>query len=117
MTNLKKTGGRATANPVQIRRSAVQEKALWQKEIEIMNPDLIICGGTYWDVRDNLGPPEHELATINGQPYYYSLYEVQYREHGHVILDFWHPAIRKPRGETLEHLAILTEQLRARGLL
>ena len=117
MTNLKKTGGGATSNLPVIRRCATQEKALWQKEIETMNPDLIICGGTYWDVRDNLGLPAHKLATINQQPYYYSVYDVQYREHGHVILDFWHPTIRKSRGDTLKHLETLIDRLRAGGLL
>jgi hypothetical protein len=115
MTNLKKTGGGPTPSLGEISTFASKEKDLWQREIEIMNPDLLICGGTYSDVQENLGLPKYELAKISGQPHYYSVHEAQYREHGHVILDFWHPAIRKSRDDILRHLETLINELRAKG--
>lgn len=54
MTNLKKTGGGATANRSKISQSAKADVGLWKRELEIMNPDLVICGGTYRDIVNNL---------------------------------------------------------------
>lgn len=120
MTNLKKTGGHSVAKATQISRIAAQDRALWQKEIDLMCPDLIICGGTYWDVQKNLALDPQELVTVNGQPYYYSIYGAP---HGKcIVLDFWHPAVSrsramKSRDDVLRHLDSLISALKAKQLL
>lgn len=122
MTNLKKTGGGASSSFTEISGCASAEKDLWQEEIRVMNPDLIVCGYTYWLVQKNLGLAVHHLDTINKQEYQYSVYDVDYRERGHTILDFWHPGIRthraaKTRNDVLAHLEILVKALRDKNLL
>lgn len=54
-TNLKKSGGSYESNEVEIREHARINKNLWMKEIEIINPDLVICGGTFSIVKELLG--------------------------------------------------------------
>lgn len=54
-TNLKKTGGAGQSNPEEIKEHARLNKVLWMKEIEIMNPDIVICGGTFSIIQEILG--------------------------------------------------------------
>lgn len=54
-TNLKKSGGAGSSNYDVIKKHALDEKDLWTKEIEIVKPDVVICGGTFHIVRDILG--------------------------------------------------------------
>jgi len=115
MTNIKKTGGGASSNLREISFYANKEKDLWQKELEIMNPHLVICGSTYQDVQQNLGLDELNLANIDGKPYSYS---VSGAGHGNcVIIDFWHPGTRRNREYILNHLKVLIDKLKGKGLL
>jgi hypothetical protein len=114
MTNLKKTGGGASSNLREISYYARNEKDLWQRELEIMNPNLVICGSTYQDVQKNLGLDEHDLAKIDGKPYSYSVYGASQGQR--VIIDFWHPGIRGNRDHILNHLRILIDRLKGKGL-
>ncbi|EIM08439.1 hypothetical protein A1A1_00943 [Planococcus antarcticus DSM 14505] len=54
-TNIKKTGGAGQSNLKEIKEHARFNKALWMKEIEIMNPDIVICGGTFSIIQEILG--------------------------------------------------------------
>ena len=114
MTNLKKTGGGAEAIPSQIKRAAKQDSYLWRKELEIMEPDLIICGRTFTNTRINLGLRQYEpLLNIDGKTYYYSIWE--YNNKKIVILNFWHPACRKNRTRILQILEMLIQRLKQIG--
>ncbi len=113
--NLKKTGGSARAIPEQIADSSQAEVSLWQSELEIIDPELIICGKTFKNVCDNLNLPTEKLLEHNGKNYYYAQYEVN--EHRSVVLQFWHPACRKPRADTLELFGKLVRELRLKQLL
>ena len=99
MTNLKKTGGDAASNREEISKHAKSEVNLWQKELEIMAPDLVICGNTYHDVTANLKLPKTWLLTHKKTHFFYSLWDVG--AHKAIILRFWHPARRGNRAETL----------------
>lgn len=46
-TNLKKTGGKGSSISEEIESYARETKELWTKEITIINPDFVICGGTF----------------------------------------------------------------------
>jgi hypothetical protein len=113
MTNLKKTGGGASAIPNQIRDCAKTDLNLWRQELEIMDPELIICGRTYTNVRSNLGLGWNSLLAVVGKTYHYSLWEVN--GHNTVVLEFRHPAGRKNRDETLELLRKLMNRLKEIG--
>jgi hypothetical protein len=115
MTNLKKTGGGATSNRRQISLYAAKERGLWQRELEIMNPDLVICGSTYQDVQDNLSLEEKSLAKIDGKLYSYSITNSGLGQQ--VIIDFWHPGCRRKREYILNHLRILIDRLKDEGYL
>ena len=120
MINLKKTGGRSRVDEKEISRFAAQQKELWQKEIELTAPDLIICGKTYEDVKKNLGLERWKLGVVNDQLYYYSIYEVP--DVKCVILDFWHPLVSstrtaKSRDALQQHLKYLVHALKEKELL
>lgn len=55
ITNLKKSGGGGISNYEEIREHARKNKELWVKEIEIIEPDVIICGGTFPIIQEILG--------------------------------------------------------------
>jgi len=110
MTNLKKTGGGPVAIPRQIKDAARTDVNLWRRELEIMDPELIICGRTYKNITSNLGTGcNNRLPEINGRTYHYALWEIN--GHKTVILEFRHPANRKNRDETLELLRQLMKSL------
>lgn len=54
-TNLKKSGGGGTSDFHEIREHAQKNKELWVREIEIIQPDVVICGGTFDIIQDILG--------------------------------------------------------------
>ena len=115
MTNLKKTGGQATSNRHEIGHHAKQEKQLWQKELEIMSPDLILCGNTFNMVINNIGLERILLAEIGEKRYYYSLCNLNGKKA--VVLDFWHPNNRRRRDDNLSDLNILMSKLKEKGFL
>lgn len=114
MTNLKKTGGGATSDREIIREHAKREVDLWRQELEIMEPDLVICGNTYHDVVGNLELTKVQLLNHNGTPYFYSLWN--FGAHKTIILDFWHPARRGNRDETLKLLEQLIDKVQEKEL-
>lgn len=54
-TNLKKSGGSGESNHEVIKKDAEDYKDLWTQEIQIIKPDVVICGGTFSIVQDVLG--------------------------------------------------------------
>jgi len=115
MTNLKKTGGKASSNRKEISYHANQDKELWQNELEIMNPDIILCGSTYDDVFKNLGLERLLLYKNEQKSYFYSIYNISGRKS--VIIDFLHPNNRKNREVNLSILRNMTNKLKEEGLL
>lgn len=54
ITNLKKTGGGGSSNMADIMVHAKYTKELWVKEIELINPDIVVCCGTFSVVKEVL---------------------------------------------------------------
>jgi len=46
--NLKKTAGYGTCIAPKVKRFACRTLALWMTEIAILEPDLVVAGGTFW---------------------------------------------------------------------
>jgi hypothetical protein len=109
MTNLKKTGGESVAVPKTIQNHASSDVDLWQHELEIMDPDLIICGRTYKYVVNNLGLKGEKIFEDKDQPYYCARWEIN--GHSTFILQFWHPGCRKNRARLTELLRMLLRRL------
>lgn len=84
ITNLKKTGGTGVSELDEIRRHALDTKDLWIEEIKIMNPDVVVCGGTFTIVQEILGftPAVTSSGTRMGQAL------------GTIFIDFYHPRYR-----------------------
>lgn len=84
VTNLKKSGGTGSSKYEVIKKHALEHKDLWTKEIEIIQPDIVVCGGTFQIVQEILGfdyKPCASGANI-GQAL------------GTKFLDFYHPMYR-----------------------
>ncbi|KGX91278.1 hypothetical protein [Pontibacillus marinus] len=83
-TNLKKSGGSGSSNMDEIWEHARDNQMLWREEIKIINPDIVVCGGTFSVVKDILGL-ESEWTSSGAQI-------------GHaldtIFIDFYHPAYR-----------------------
>jgi hypothetical protein len=91
MTNVKKEPGQPNSDAEEIRKRARRDVRLWRRELEIMDPDLIVCGGypVFDSVADLLELDKHKLCRA-GKDIRYSLWELD--GHRVVILDFYHPA-------------------------
>lgn len=70
--NLNKRGGFGSTNPTQLKMYVEKYKPFIDKEIELINPDIIVCGGTYETImeldinisRDNIKDCYHPAAWI-----------------------------------------------------
>jgi hypothetical protein len=114
MTNLKKEVGGASSNKRVINKHANKDKDLWLRELEIMNPDIIITGN-YNDVTENLNIDKISLLKTDNKTFYYSILVTEIMNT--IILDFWHPNNRLDREENLKTLKLLTDELKQRGYL
>lgn len=84
ITNLKKTGGTGGSEIDEIRRYALETKNLWTEEIKIMNPDVVVCGGTFTIVQEILGFTP--VVTSSGTRVGHCL--------NTTFVDFYHPRYR-----------------------
>jgi len=79
--NLKKTGGGNISELSEIREHALENRELIHKEIEIINPDLMVCGGNFDIVCELLDIP----FTVSNSGARIAKYK------GKLLLDFLHP--------------------------
>lgn len=91
IVNLKKTQGGRTADLDAVYEEAERSFDLWTKQMSILKPDIILCGGTYKIVsylyRDKEVVPDKALReTPNGLPYL--------KHDDSVYIDFFHPLAR-----------------------
>ena len=65
IVNIKKSEGRPQSNYQDILNYAHDDQCLIRKELEIINPDLVICGNTYdFCVKERLFDDIHEITTL-----------------------------------------------------
>ncbi|MFH0942236.1 MAG: hypothetical protein V1823_04360 [Chloroflexota bacterium] len=116
MTNLKKSGGGGTANYQAVREYATKTIELWKSELEIMNPDVILCCGTFGIVTDLLGLKTFRMDTQRMKRGYL-YYAVWKRDAGNsLLLRFYHPASRFEKGVLYGLLKEALVELREKGL-
>ena len=94
--NVKKTPGATYAVNSEIREHAVDFKDLLNEQIELIDPELVVCGSTWWAIKNVIEAPRTSDPTG-------LVYKTR---SGRVFLDFWHPANRFPR---LMNCATLTQ--------
>jgi hypothetical protein len=126
VTNLKKTQGAQTANLSEIRGWANSEKVCWTRELEIIMPDIVLCGGTYGDVLDAL----RDQPRLEGEKLYtsdashqpknrdYSFALLPVGDRMILLLDWHHPDPRGkgPMRRQYQILENIAGALRAKGL-
>ncbi|MEA4928047.1 MAG: hypothetical protein VB104_05155 [Candidatus Limiplasma sp.] len=92
--NLKKTPGAGSANVAEIPEYAKVDAIEIQEEIALIDPDIIICGGTRdaFNIACEISDcPVLRADTLHG----YSLIKVCGRPR--LVIDYYHPANRYPR--------------------
>lgn len=83
-TNLKKSGGKGQSNYGEVYEHAILNKEEWTEEINIMNPELIVCAGTFDIVKDIYEVGNNILVCKSGARYFVLSKRI--------YLDFVHPA-------------------------
>jgi hypothetical protein len=109
MTNLKKSAGGAKANSQAVREYAKKTIPLWKLELEIMNPDIILCCGTFRIVTDLLGLVTCQTAI--GRRY-------SFWQHGSghsLLLSIYHPACWFSKAKLYTLLKEALMELQERG--
>lgn len=113
MTNLKKSGGGVSSKWVVIDQEAERTKGMWQQELRLMSPHVILCGGTFWNVARRL--PLGPLQAVAGGARYA---EWAGPEHRAVVIEARHPASwTVSRDRELGRLRATLDAARAAGHL
>ncbi len=87
IVNVKKSSGKKKSDPVEIADYAKQDGELIQKQVNLIGPDIVICGGTWREFQSLWGRQSHAL--------YDHVYQIR-EPRRHFIL-FWHPSNQFPR--------------------
>lgn len=88
--NIKKSNGASTSSDSDIRKYAQLDKEFLKKQIEIISPEIILCGNTCIDLMNSIF--EYPKTSDYGD-LYASEYCFKYKDM--TIIDYWHPS-RKP---------------------
>lgn len=88
--NLKKSAGEGSADMEEIKTCALRDKEFIRKEIGIIDPELIICGYTFY-----LDVFEEIFSEFNKNPLDPDRF--LYKLKNYLIIDFWHPAGRSSK--------------------
>lgn len=83
-TNLKKTSGTGKSDYHEISNHARQNKEEWMQEIEILDPTIVVCSGTFDIVKDIMNVNEYVQVCKSGARYF--------TLNKRLYLDFVHPA-------------------------
>ena len=109
MTNLKKSEGGGTANRRAVREYAKKTVTLWKSELEIMNPDIILCCGTF-DIVTKL------LGLVTCQTAVGRRYSIWQHDSGHsLLLSIYHPACRFRKAKVYTLLKEALVELQEKG--
>jgi hypothetical protein len=89
--NIKKSSGKSTSNNNEIYDYAVQDKDFLKKQIDLINPQIVLCGYTASSLLSGV----YDLDDYN--QYYFSDYCISFE--GRTFIDFWHPSMKNGREE------------------
>ncbi len=96
IVNIKKSGGRSRSDHAEIERIAREDGPLIRKQIDLIDPQIVVCGYTWGHVRHLWGSPP-------------VFYDMLYRADNRVFVDFWHPSNRYPKQLSYYALAALLQ--------
>jgi hypothetical protein len=81
VVNIKKRGGKSTSNSADLKRHVDVYGDLLRRQVNLINPDLIITGSVWYLVR-------HLWSSAD------NLFDSVWRHGSKTIVDYWHPANR-----------------------
>jgi len=81
--NVKKSGGSSRSDVDDISSYAQQDGDLIKRQLELINPQIIICGNT-WSAVKHLYPDAKQI------------YDLVWATGSRLVVDFWHPANQFP---------------------
>ncbi len=84
--NVKKTAGESSANNEELVEAHKRNKQILLNQIETYNPDIIICGNTFWIIRGDILSPDYE--EFNNYPINV------FKSNNRIIIDAYHPNSR-----------------------
>lgn len=88
--NVKKSSGQKSSSYDEIVDYAQKDKEYLLKQLQICDPNIIICGYTIAALKEILG---YDIKAVNNNHLYYF---VELNGHGVMVLDYWHPANQFP---------------------
>lgn len=89
--NIKKSAGKESSNGDEIREYALFDREEIKEEIRLINPDIIVCGGTF-SVFDEI---YDGLYTEKNKLWYY--YSEKLCDNNVLIIDYYHPSNHYPK--------------------
>jgi hypothetical protein len=95
--NIKKSDGEHTSTYQDVYKYAQLDGDLLRRQVALIAPDIVVCGGTWWAVK-YLWPEAEEIS------------ERAWKIPGVTFLDFWHPAARKRNLLMYDELCQLTQR-------
>ncbi|RLE39363.1 hypothetical protein DRJ17_01420 [Candidatus Woesearchaeota archaeon] len=103
IVNLKKTAGKSSTSDEKIKPHAEKNFKMWKSEIDIIQPDIALCGGTYYLVKDlfikNGVIKESDLeVTPNGMHFF--------RYNNSALVDVPHPNARYPYSHVYSYIKL-----------
>ena len=84
--NVNKRGGGSSVNWKRMIKYTKEYKEFIRREIEIINPEIIVCCGTYWLILNYIYDKKQKYAKPENE-YYYELGNVK-------VYNMWHPSAR-----------------------
>lgn len=93
VVNLKKSGGKSTSDYDEVYTYAMHDQAEIRKELEILQPDIIVCGATLW-MLDDLYDGAIKKKTGSCDNWFYVTDQICNKRT--VLLDYYHPANHYP---------------------
>ena len=108
-TNIKKTGGGGSSDTSEIWREAETSADFLRDEIAVMEPDIVLCGGTFGAFTAAQGSAPSCLRCSSGAGYL--------KEGGVLYVDLPHPGVRVSEQVLYAYFRETILDLVARGLL
>lgn len=92
--NINKRGGLSAVDWKVLNNYAITYKDFIKKEIEIIDPDIIVCCGTYWTLVDQIyGVYDKQQEEWKDRWVY--TYKLKLNNKDVVVYNMWHPSARK----------------------
>lgn len=88
VVNIKKSDGMAESDNDDLQRYALEDNVELKKELELINPDIIVCGYTFGMLKEILNQEEVDFCDTSDTMYGF------WRDK--LVIDYYHPACHYP---------------------